>query len=330
MTRRWPGFWVHGGIWARGLGPLAWLFRHIAAWRRRRLEPIARPLPAPVVVVGNLAVGGTGKTPLVIWLVATAAAQGWRPGVVLRGYGGREPGVTPVTADSDPDAVGDEAVLIARRTGHPVMTGRDRAAAADALIATGRVDLVISDDGLQHYRLARDVEIVVVDARRGHGNARCLPAGPLREPLRRLGEVDGVIGHGGAVDETGYRFELVADALRPVGATASAPPVPGDRVHAVAGIGHPERFFDALRATGFEVVAHAFDDHHRYRADDLRFGDDSAVVMTEKDAVKCRGIAPRASWYRPVAARPDDPTARYLEGLLDRAQQRFNNRQAIP
>ncbi|RZU98516.1 tetraacyldisaccharide 4'-kinase [Spiribacter vilamensis] len=326
MTRHWPGFWADNGVLARLLGPVEWLFRCIASSRRRRLEPIARAMPAPVVVVGNLAVGGSGKTPLVIWLVAAAAARGWRPGVVLRGYGGRARGITAVTGDSDPAAVGDEAVLIAKRTGYPVMTGRDRAAAADALVATGDVDLVISDDGLQHYRLARDVEIVVVDARRGHGNARCLPAGPLREPPSRLAEVDAVIGHGGAVDENGYRFMLIPGDLRPVTDSAPAAPASGDRVHAVAGIGHPERFFDVLRAMGLEVVAHPLGDHHRYRAGDLRFGDDAAVVMTEKDAVKCRAIAPQASWYLPVAAQPDHPSARCLEGLLDRAQQRFNNR----
>ena len=283
-----------------------------------------------MVVVGNLAVGGSGKTPLVIWLTLTAAARGWRPGVVLRGYGGREPGITAVTADSDPAAVGDEAVVIAGRTGCPVMIGRDRVAAAHALVDTHQVDLVISDDGLQHYRLARDVEIAVVDARRGHGNGRCLPAGPLREPPHRLTEVDAVLGHGGAVDAAGHRFELLADELRPVTGNASAPPIPGERIHAVAGIGHPERFFDTLRGMGFEVITHAFGDHHRYRSDDLRFGDTAALVMTEKDAVKCRAIAPPSSWYLPVAAQPDVASARHLEGLLDRAQQRFNNREERP
>lgn len=326
MTRHWPGFWARNGALARLLGPVGWLFSRAASQRRGRLEPTARAIPAPVVVVGNLAVGGSGKTPLVIWLTAAAAARGWRPGVVLRGYGGQAPGVTTVTSDSDPAAVGDEAVLIAKRTGYPVITGRDRAAAADALVATGEVDLVICDDGLQHYRLARDIEIVVVDARRGHGNARCLPAGPLREPLCRLTEVDAVIGHGGAVDEKGYRFALIAGALRPVSDPASASPASGDRVHAVAGIGHPERFFDALREMGFEVVEHSLGDHHRYRAHDLRFGDDDAVIMTEKDVVKCRAIAPPGSWYLPVTAQPDNPSARYLEALLDRAQQRFNHR----
>lgn len=330
MTRHWPGFWARHGLIAKLLRPLEWLFCHGAARRRRRLEPIARPLSAPVVVVGNLAVGGTGKTPLVIWLVAAAAARGWRPGVVLRGYGGRAADITPVTAESNPGQVGDEAVLIARRTSSPVMIGRDRVAAAEALIAGGGVDLVISDDGLQHYRLARDVEIVVVDARRGHGNARCLPAGPLREPLPRLREVDDVIGQGGPVDGIGHCFALMANALEPVGPIHAAPPVSGDRVHGVAGIGHPARFFDTLRAMGFDVVAHAFDDHHRYRASDLQLADDAALIMTEKDAVKCRAIAPPGSWYLPVAARPDDASAAFLVRLLDRAQQRFNDRQRMP
>lgn len=330
MPRQWPAFWSRTGGLAALLWPLEWLFKRAVDRRRRRLERDPPAIAAPVLVVGNLVVGGSGKTPLVMWLTAAAAARGWRPGVVLRGYGGCVKGVERVGVDADPERVGDEAVLIARRTGVPVVVGRDRAAAAQRLVGDGNVDLVISDDGLQHYRLVRDAEVVVVDVRRGQGNGHCLPAGPLREPLSRLSEVDCVIGKGGAAGLHGDRFDLIADSLVPLGGTTDAPPVAGDRVHAVAGIGEPERFFETLRECGFRVIPHAFGDHHRYRADDLPASAGDPLVVTEKDAVKLTGLAPANSWQLPVSARPDVSSAERLEGLLEIARQRFEQRRRAP
>lgn len=328
MTRQWPAFWRDDGVTARALAPLAAGFQWIAMRRRRRLQRAAAAISVPLIVVGNIAVGGTGKTPLVIWLVRRAVALGWRPGIVLRGYGGRRRGVMAVGVESDPMMVGDEALVIARQTRCPVHVGADRVAAARALVSATAVDLVISDDGLQHYRLARDGEVVVVDAQRRHGNERCLPAGPLREPLARLNAVDRVIGKGGPVDGNGHQFRLRTGGLTPVAAGQGRPPVPGDRVHGIAGIGDPDGFFDTLQRMGFVVNAHRFGDHHRYAPRDFAGMTDAPVVMTEKDAVKCDALAPPGSWYLPVHAEPDPRTARSLDTLLTRAKQRFDSRRA--
>ena len=233
---------------------------------------------------------------------------------------------------SDPDAVGDEALLLARRTGRPVMVGRDRPAAARALLAAAPVDLVISDDGLQHYALGRDVEIAVVDAQRRHGNGRCLPAGPLREPVERLEAVDLVVGNGAALTPGGAFFRLEPAALQPLAELTDppAPPAPGSRVHAVAGIGHPQRFFATLTRLGYQPERHALGDHHRFRAADLHFADDRPVIVTEKDAVKCQALAPANSWFLPVMAQPDPATAERLRALLGMAKTRFAKRSLRP
>jgi len=329
-TDRYAGFWSHNGAGATLLGPLEWLFRQAVARRRARAGAIAQWIDAPVLVVGNVSVGGTGKTPLVLWLVQTAVEMGFRPGIILRGHRGSARGVMPVTADSDPGVVGDEAVLLARRAPCAVVIGADRVAAGRTLLKTGAVDLVISDDGLQHYALGRDVEIAVVDADRGHGNGRCLPAGPLREPLNRLDEVDLVLGNGQQIKGCGGMFEIVPGLLQALPGTdeGGEPPTSGCAVHAVAGIGHPGRFFATLEAMGFFVHAHPLGDHHHFRPGDLRFDDDAPVIVTEKDAVKCRGMAPANSWYLPVAARPDEITTVRLGELLALARRRFVNRRA--
>ncbi len=327
---RYPAFWDRNGVSAAMLSPLEWVFRRAVARRRARADAVAQWIDAPVVVVGNASVGGTGKTPLVLWLVEAATAMGFEPGIVLRGHRSSARGVVAVTADSDPTMVGDEAVLLARRTRRPVVIGADRVAAGRMLLETAAVDLVISDDGLQHYPLGRDVEIAVVDADRGHGNGRCLPAGPLREPLDRLNEVDLVLGNGRRMTEDGGMFEIVPGSLQamPSSGRVGEPPAPGHAVHAVAGIGHPERFFATLSAMGFVVHAHPLGDHHHFRPEDLRFDDGAPVIVTEKDAVKCRALAPANSWYLPVAARPDEATARRLKDLLELAQARSENREA--
>ena len=282
-----------------------------ALYRRGWLR--VRHLDVPVVVVGNLAAGGAGKTPMTLALVERLRQAGWRPGVASRGYGRRDPRqacwVTPETA---PEQGGDEPVLIARRLAVPVRVDRDRVAAARALAAAG-CDIVVCDDGLQHYRLGRDLEIEVVDGARRYGNGRMLPAGPLREPVERGRLCDfrvvnlGQAAQGAAGPAVGFGewpLRLVSRSAVPL---AGGRPRPlagfsGRRVHAVAGIGNPQRFFDGLRALGIGVVPHAFADHHAFRPEDLDFGNDLPVLMTEKDAVKCAGFAHERCYAVPVDA----------------------------
>ena len=324
------------------LAPLGWLYGLFAVLRRgayraglRRSWQVGRP----VVVIGNLCVGGAGKTPLVIAVAKLLARQGVRAGIVCRGYGGtanRWP--RQVRPDGDPERVGDEAVLLARRSGVPVASGPNRIAAARILVRRSKCDVILSDDGLQHLQLARDVEIVVVDGVRGHGNGRCMPAGPLREPLSRLASVDLVVvngkapegedtpgkedarvvlpprpeisGRGGAravegVWEDGPDMQLVAgDAVSLLDAKVTRPldAFHGAPIHAVCGIGHAERFFSTLESHGVTIVRHPFPDHHPFREEEIRFADDAPILMTEKDAVKCERFAGARHWYVPVEA----------------------------
>ena len=306
LIRRWytsaPAPWF--------LRPLAALFGFIARLRRHSQTARSRDsrLAVPVIVVGNIAVGGTGKTPFVIWLVQRLREWGWRPGVISRGYGGRAlQWPQAVSADSDPALVGDEPVLIASRAQCPVMVGPDRLVAARALLAAGDTDIVVSDDGLQHYRLWRDLEIVVVDASRGLGNEQLLPAGPLREPASRLAEVGLVVTNGsGWTAPAGPQltmrlFALEAHALKGE-ATRPISEFAGQTVHAVAGIGNPARFFSMLSQQNIHLVMHPFPDHHPFTHADLEFGDDLPVLMTEKDAVKCRAFGTERMWVVPVEA----------------------------
>ena len=297
----------------------------MALYRRRLLRTHA--VPVPVVVVGNLIAGGSGKTPLTIAIVERLAREGWTPGVASRGYGRAQAKQARwVEAGDEPRLAGDEPLLIARRTGARVRVDRDRVAAARALVAAG-CDVVVCDDGLQHYRLRRDVEIEVIDGRRRNGNGRLLPAGPLREPAGRARHCDfHVINLGSEGDGRGpepgfgeWPMRLVTDLAVPL-AGGRARPVSsfaGRRVHAVAGIGDPARFFDTLRAAGIAVVPHAFDDHHAFTADDLRFGNDLPVLMTEKDAVKCAAFGGGDAWSVPV--RAELPEAFWV-GLLERVR----------
>jgi tetraacyldisaccharide 4'-kinase len=295
----------YGGGEGRWLRPIAALFGAASAVHRGlyRLGLLrARRARVPVVVVGNLAVGGTGKTPLVLWLASALYARGYRVGIVSRGYGGSRCRPHRVEASAEAAESGDEAVLMARRGVAPVVVGRSRTAAVALFGDT--VDVVLCDDGLQHRALARDVEIAVVDGSRGLGNGRLLPAGPLREGSRRLDEVDAVVVNGRGFEWPGaLRMHLApGDAVslrsgerRPLDTFRAA------TVQAVAAIGHPERFFSMLRARGLEVRGHALRDH----ADWQRAGLDSGagpVLMTEKDAVKSRGVATGDTWYVPVEA----------------------------
>jgi tetraacyldisaccharide 4'-kinase len=279
----------------------------------------------PVIVVGNLTVGGTGKTPLVAWLAQRLIALGIKVAVVSRGYGSHAREPVEVTALTDWREVGDEPVLLSRRAGCDVFVSPDRVAAAEAALKHG-ADVIVSDDGLQHLRLARDFEIAVVDGARGLGNQRLLPAGPLREGAGRLAKVDLVVLNGDA--EAGVRAQLqqsrgrspITMRLTPGYVQSVAPSAPGappsfrapggcalqefrgQRVHAVAGIGNPDRFFRMLRSHGIDVIEHAFPDHHPFTQQDLAFADGLPVLMTEKDAVRCASIADERMGYVPVTA----------------------------
>ncbi len=275
-------------------------------------------LPVAVVVVGNITAGGSGKTPLVLCLVDELRRRGRRPGVISRGYGGNADGVRKVGDGDSPAEVGDEPLLIRRRAGCPVFVGRDRVAAGRALLAAHpECDVIICDDGLQHYRLARDVEIAVVD-RRGFQNGWPLPAGPLREPAARLRRVDAVVANGWHGD-AGFRMTLVGDRfalLAKVSRYATPGDLAGRRLHAVAGIGEPRRFFDHLTALGMRFAAHPFPDHHAYVAGDLAF-DGDAILTTEKDAVKFGTLATLPVWVLPVTAAVTPDLAQFILERID-------------
>jgi tetraacyldisaccharide 4'-kinase len=284
-------------------------------------------LRVPVVVVGNITVGGSGKTPLVAALALSLSRRGFHPGIVSRGYGRDAANGEPlrVGADDDPRRVGDEPLLLAR-AGYPVVVANDRVAAGRALL-TGNpeCDVIVSDDGLQHYRLARSVEIAVVDAVRGLGNRCLLPAGPLREPASRLGAVDAVVvlsagAYTGPPSHPGtFAMQLVGDRLVRVGDPLTSAPASAfarSEVHALAGIGHPERFFAQLAALGIVATPHWFRDHHRFVAADLDIAGAQAILMTEKDALKCEGFADERCWYLPVRACVDDGLITLVEGKI--------------
>ncbi len=319
-------YWYSRNALAAALLPLSWIFCALAMLRRRFYRyrnRFAPRLPVPIIVVGNISVGGTGKTPMVIWLAGLLKAYGFKPGIVSRGYGGRaRQWPQQVTSESDPQCAGDEPVLIALRTGCPVMIAPRRNAAARALLDNDDCDVLISDDGLQHYGLMRDIEIALVDAHKGMGNGWCLPAGPLREPASRLREVDFVVTHG-ARDGAQYGMVLRGDRvfnLRDPGIIQSLDSFKRMPIHAVAGVGSPARFFEMLKARGLDIDAHVFRDHHRFTAADLDFGDARPVLMTEKDAIKCRAFAQPHHWYLPITAAPDE---RLAQQVLDRLRSRI-------
>jgi tetraacyldisaccharide 4'-kinase len=316
--------WYGGAAPPRWMLPLSLLYGAVAGARRhlyaRRLRPSTR-MGSPVIVVGNLSVGGTGKTPLVCWLVTCLAELGFKPGVVSRGHGGSARRARLVQASDDPYAVGDESILLMRRTAAPVAIGRDRPAASQLLVDAG-CDVIVSDDGLQHYALARDCEIVVIDAQRRFGNGWLLPAGPLREPKSRMAAADAIVVNGGQAGlGDAYCMRLEADSAFSLNGAAVKPlrEFAGHSVHAVAGIGNPERFFDMLRAHGIEVSGHPLPDHAHLSAADISFADARPVLMTEKDAVKCASIAGPQHWYVPVTASFDAAESRALLDIVTQA-----------
>jgi len=323
LTARW-----YGAAPPAWLLPLSWLYGLVLAIRRRLYAAgvlrVVR-LPVPVVVVGNLTVGGTGKTPLTAWLVERLQQAGLRPGIASRGYGGSATAVTRVELDDDPARVGDEPLLLRRLTGAPVCVAAARAAAARALVEAG-CDVVVCDDGLQHLALGRDVELAVIDGRRGLGNGALLPAGPLRDPASRLAAVTAAVINGGEGDLPGIdaapcvlRMTLRVGDLQSLSGEAPRPLdwLRDREVHAVTGIGNPQRFFAQLREHGARVREHVFPDHHAFTAADVRFDDALPVLMTAKDAVKCAAFADARHFVVPVAASlPPDQEQWLLARIL--------------
>lgn len=316
--------WYRGAPWLWLLRPLEVLFRAVSAARRTlyslQLLPSYRAA-VPVAVVGNITVGGTGKTPIVIALVQALQARGLRVGVVSRGYGAETGGETVlVDAETSSERCGDEPLLIWRRTGCAVAVNPKRGAAVRDLLAIAAVDIILSDDGLQHYALARDYEIAVIDARRQLGNGWCLPAGPLREPPSRLQRVDYVLYRGSDNPETGVQYSLGewvnlrSGERKPLHAFGL-----GGECYAVAGIGQPQQFFSALQQLGVAFERCVFPDHHHYTAADLAPLADRPVLMTEKDAVKCVHLAGENAWYVELDAQVPTALVAALAGVAQRS-----------
>ena len=317
LQRRLESIWYQGAPGKQLLYPLEMLYRSLA-WLDRGLkkrQTINHSLP--VIVVGNISVGGTGKTPLVVFLSELLKKMGYSPGIITRGYGGKSAQwPTLVEANTNPMDSGDEPVLIAQRTAVPIVAGPNRNDDISMLLEKYEVDVVISDDGLQHYRLARDIEIVVVDQVRGLGNKRCLPAGPLREPAERLNDCDFVVINE-LVPTAEYSMQLQAQQVCRLNYDFQQPlsSWKGLSVHAVTGIGNPSRFFQLLSSFGLNVIEHRFPDHYQFVESDIIFNEALPVVMTEKDAVKCRAFAADQHWYVPVSARLSE---RFSQDLLAR------------
>lgn len=282
-------------------------------------------MPVPVVIVGNITAGGSGKTPLVAALATALTARGFHPGIISRGYGGKTAAPIAVHETSDPAIAGDEPVMLAK-SGFPIWVGRSRSEAASLLLAANpQCDILITDDGLQHYALCRDFEIAVIDGERVLGNGRLLPAGPLREPRGRLNSVDAVVVNSA---KTSLRLDTPTPvfSMRLSGNTffkldqpeISACGFPGRKLHAIAGIGNPQRFFDHLAALGLEFTPHPFPDHHPYRPEDFEFENCDIILMTEKDAIKCRGFATGKCWFLPVHAEIDPALVELILKTLEK------------
>jgi tetraacyldisaccharide 4'-kinase len=306
--------WAAFTLWHIILIPLSWFFGMVVFLRKSLYKHgwlKSDRLNVPVVIVGNINVGGTGKTPLVIWLAKQMQLAGYKPGIISRGYGGSAQQVTEVLPDSNAAVAGDEAVLIAARTNCPVFVSADRVSAGQHLLKTyPECNIIISDDGLQHYRMQRDVEIVVYDSVKGFGNGALLPAGPLREPKARLKTVDAVVSNG--ADRRKNLHGISAIEMQLVAADfynladnqikSDVKAFSGQKIVAVAGIGNPQRFFDQLSVLGLQFESRAYADHYIFQAKDLECIDADVILMTEKDAVKCRAFAQSNFWVLPVSA----------------------------
>lgn len=301
-----PKFWNSKNILSCCLFPISCLYQCVALLCRFYKIKNQVNLNVPIIIVGNVSVGGTGKTPLVIWLAQLLKQHGYKPGIISRGYKGKVQYYPYfVTANSDPRLVGDEALLLARHAECPVMIDPKRVRAVQKLLATTDCNIIISDDGLQHYALKRDIEIAVIDGERRLGNGFCLPAGPLRESAGRLKEVDFVVCNGKAQNNE-FEMQLAASEFAQVNDSNNkvTPDFFSNKnLHAVAAIGNPQRFFKSLCALGLNFTEHSFADHYAFQATDFNFGKDALIIMTEKDAVKCETFANENYWYLPVAAR---------------------------
>ncbi len=310
------------GTW---LMPLGFLFADIVKFRKFLYQigiKKRHKLAVPVIVVGNITVGGTGKTPLVIYLAQLLKTAGYKPGIISRGYGGQTKHYPQAVSElSKAEIVGDEALLIAKHTACPVVVGPFRVDAGKLLLGQSDCDVILSDDGLQHYALQRDIEIAVVDGERRFGNGYCLPAGPLREPIDRLQTVDFVVVNGQATEPNEFSMQIIGDTAINLRTNQKKPlhEFAGVDCHALAGIGNPDRFFNLLAATKINSVNHAFPDHYQYQPKDIEFSDNKPVLMTEKDAVKCTAFAGAHHWTVPVTAQPDAKfSEQFLQLLRDR------------
>jgi tetraacyldisaccharide 4'-kinase len=310
LQHKWYQKKLSAALWV--LVPFAWILSIITALYKAAytLGVFKRhAFKIPIIIVGNITVGGTGKTPLVIHIVKLLQQHGFCPGVVSRGYKGTRSSAKPiyVYANSNPNEVGDEPVLLAKRLLCPIAIATNRPKAVEMLIGSNQVDVVISDDGLQHFALAADIEVLVIDGRRRFGNGWCLPAGPLRESLHRLKTVDYIVANSPDIYDNDSEFEM---ELRPRVLYNGLDPenqlpliyFKDQTVHAVAGIGYPDRFFELLQKQGIHVITHSFPDHYSFSEVDLQFQDELPVIMTEKDAVKCAGFMKNTYWILSVDA----------------------------
>ncbi|WP_218813715.1 tetraacyldisaccharide 4'-kinase [Rickettsiella endosymbiont of Dermanyssus gallinae] len=312
------------------LWPFSLLYRVFVFFRHKLYQLHIKKVnkfPVPIIVIGNITVGGTGKTPLVIEVVQFLQKKGWRPGVISRGYGGKAKHYPcQVHAQSNPREVGDEPLLIVRNTGCPTIIDPDRSRGVNTLLGKKNCNIVVSDDGLQHLALGRNIEIAVVDGQRRFGNGFCLPAGPLREPISRLKTVDFIVTKGkGTAGPNEFSMSLVPEYFYQL----IHPEVKqnpdyfyGKKLHAVAGIGNPEQFFNSLRALGLTIIEHPFPDHHFFKPRDLNYGKDAIILMTEKDAVKCAGLVDARLWCLKAKASLDEA---FFNSLLNRITQINNN-----
>lgn len=316
--------WQKRGVFAALMLPLAWLYCFVMKLRRLAYANgwfKSYPVGCPVIVIGNLSVGGTGKTPLVIWLAEKLTASGYRPGIVSRGYGGSASDLPlMVSPDTPASVVGDEPALISHHTGCPVAISPDRVAASTLLLSDTDCNIIIADDGLQHLRMQRDIEIAVIASDRIAGNGWCLPAGPLREAPGTLRNVDIIISRTDHSQLTDWNLTLEPIACLRVDRSSDdmhkLEEFSGKTVHAVAGIGNPDGFFSTLRSTGLDVIEHPFPDHHPYTPADLDFGDGNPVIMTEKDAIKCVEFADPHWWALTVSAAVDEGILETIENKL--------------
>ncbi|MCK5831449.1 MAG: tetraacyldisaccharide 4'-kinase [Methylococcales bacterium] len=292
------------------LMPLSMLYDDVIRFRRFLYKKgiyKTTKLPVPVIIVGNITVGGTGKTPLTLWIAKVLKEEGFKPGIISRGYGGNaENWPQWVDENSQPDLVGDEAVLMAKKADCPIAVGPERVKAAQLLLDKSDCDVVISDDGLQHYALERDIEIAVIDGERRFGNGYTLPCGPLREQISRLQHVDLVIVNGVAEEDSEFSMAMEGNVV--INLVTQEEKLLNEfykiSCHALAGIGNPKRFFSLLERKGINIESHPFQDHYQFIEKDIDFEDDKPVLMTEKDAVKCSGFAKEKHWYLPIEAQP--------------------------